>query len=157
MPDRANWSGSHGRGVEDAVVFGHSMGGHGALVCGLRNPELFQSISAFAPIAAPSQCPWGQKAFSGYLGGDRTAWAAYNATELVKTHARSDRPILIDQGSADSFLAQGQLLPEVFEAACQAAGQPLILRMQPGYDHSYFFIQTFIDDHLDFHARRLGA
>jgi S-formylglutathione hydrolase len=137
-------------------IFGHSMGGHGALVCGLRNPELFQSISAFAPIAAPSQCPWGEKAFVGYLGGDRTAWAAYDATELVKTYARSDRTLLIDQGSADSFLAQGQLLPEVFEAACRAAGQPLTLRMQPGYDHGYFFIASFVGDHIAHHAAVLS-
>ena len=134
-------------------IFGHSMGGHGALVCGLRNPDLFKSISAFAPIAAPSQCPWGKKAFSGYLGADTEAWRAYDATELVKEQAQgSDRTILIDQGSDDSFLAQNQLLPEVFEVACKAAGQPLILRMQPGYDHSYFFIASFMGDHLRHHA-----
>ncbi|HSM81992.1 MAG TPA: S-formylglutathione hydrolase [Nodosilinea sp.] len=142
-------------------IFGHSMGGHGALVCGLRNPDRFKSISAFAPIAAPSQCPWGQKAFSGYLGADPESWKAYDATELVKEWGRRDgqrpaqgsqRTILIDQGTADSFLAQHQLLPEVFEAACQAAGQPLILRMQPEYDHGYFFIASFMADHLRHHA-----
>ena len=133
-------------------IFGHSMGGHGALVCGLRNPDLFKSISAFAPIAAPSQCPWGQKAFSGYLGPDTDRWKAYDATKLVKEHAKGDRTILIDQGTADTFLSQNQLLPEVFEAACKAAGQPLNLRLQPGYDHSYFFMATFMADHVRRHA-----
>ncbi|PSN10319.1 S-formylglutathione hydrolase [filamentous cyanobacterium CCT1] len=133
-------------------IFGHSMGGHGALVCGLRNPELFKSISAFAPIAAPSQCPWGQKAFSGYLGSDTADWKPYDATELVKDYAQPERTILIDQGTADTFLQQNQLLPEVFEAACKEAGQPLILRMQPGYDHGYFFIASFMADHLRHHA-----
>jgi S-formylglutathione hydrolase len=138
-----------------AGIFGHSMGGHGALVCGLRHPDRYQSISAFAPIAAPSQCPWGQNAFSRYLGTDRQAWSAYDATELVKTQGKSDRLILIDQGSADSFLAQQQLLPDVFEAACQQSGQPLTLRMQPGYDHSYYFIATFMGDHIRHHAMAL--
>ncbi|WP_035985027.1 S-formylglutathione hydrolase [Leptolyngbya sp. KIOST-1] len=136
-------------------IFGHSMGGHGALVCGLRNPDRFKSISAFAPIAAPSQCPWGQKAFSGYLGTDRIAWKGYDATALVKDYARPDRTILIDQGDADPFLAQNQLLPEVFEAACKEAGQPLHLRMQPGYDHGYFFMASFMADHLRHHAEVL--
>lgn len=133
-------------------IFGHSMGGHGALVCGLRNPDLFKSISAFAPIAAPSQCPWGQKAFSGYLGADSSSWKAYDATELVKEQAQPDRTILIDQGTADNFLAQNQLLPNVFADACKAAGQPLVLRMQPGYDHGYFFMASFMADHLRHHA-----
>jgi S-formylglutathione hydrolase len=133
-------------------IFGHSMGGHGALVCGLRNPDLFKSISAFAPIAAPTQCPWGKKAFGGYLGPNPESWKAYDATELVKDRARPDRTILIDQGTADSFLDQQQLLPEVFAEACKAAGQPLILRRQPGYDHSYFFIASFMADHLRHHA-----
>jgi S-formylglutathione hydrolase len=133
-------------------IFGHSMGGHGALVCGLRNPDQFKSISAFAPIAAPSQCPWGQKALSGYLGSDMAAWKLYDATELVKDCAQRERTILIDQGTADPFLAQNQLLPEVFEAACKTAGQPLTLRMQPGYDHGYFFIASFMADHLRHHA-----
>ena len=133
-------------------IFGHSMGGHGALICALKNPDQYQSVSAFAPIAAPMQCPWGQKAFSNYLGDDQTQWRAYDATELVKTAAQPISPILIDQGGADSFLEQGQLLPDVFEQACKQAGQPLTLRMQPGYDHSYYFIATFMADHLRHHA-----
>lgn len=138
-----------------AGIFGHSMGGHGALICGLKNPDRYRSISAFAPIAAPSQCDWGQKAFAGYLGADRAAWSAYDATELVKSGARIDRSILIDQGTADTFLAQQQLLPEVFAAACDQAGQPLTLRMQAGYDHSYYFIATFVGDHIQHHAAAL--
>ncbi|MEB3212494.1 MAG: S-formylglutathione hydrolase [Leptolyngbyaceae bacterium] len=135
-------------------VFGHSMGGHGALVCGLRNPDQYRSISAFAPIAAPSQCPWGQKAFTNYLGDDASAWAQYDASQLVVEHG-GDRPILIDQGTADSFLEQNQLLPEVFEAACRKAHQPVTLRMQPGYDHGYYFISSFVEDHIAHHARAL--
>ncbi|MBE9137336.1 S-formylglutathione hydrolase [Nodosilinea sp. LEGE 07088] len=133
-------------------IFGHSMGGHGALVCGLRNPDRFKSISAFAPIAAPSQCPWGQKAFSGYLGTNTDSWQAYDATELVQAYPQPDRLILIDQGTADPFLDQHQLLPEVFAAACEKVGQPVNLRMQPGYDHSYFFMASFMADHLRHHA-----
>jgi len=141
-----------------AGIFGHSMGGHGALVCGLRNPDKYASISAFAPIAAPSECPWGQKAFTGYLGKDLAQWAAYDATELVKEEGSSDRaPILIDQGEADQFLAAGQLLPEMFEVACQKAGQPVILRRQPEYDHSYYFISTFMGDHIRHHANILNS
>ncbi|MEM9450619.1 MAG: S-formylglutathione hydrolase [Cyanobacteria bacterium P01_E01_bin.6] len=132
-------------------IFGHSMGGHGALVCGLRNPDRYLSISAFAPIAAPSQCPWGQKAFTHYLGIDQSTWADYDASQLVLKHA-GDRPILIDQGTADSFLKQQQLLPEKFAAACQAAHQPVILRMQPDYDHGYYFIASFMKDHIAHHA-----
>ncbi len=137
-------------------IFGHSMGGHGALVCGLRNPTLFRSVSAFAPISAPTECAWGRKAFAGYLGDDRAGWGAYDATLLV---ARQPHPgaILIDQGSADKFLLEQQLLPERFEAAARASGQALTLRMQPGYDHGYFFIQSFIADHLAHHARLLGC
>jgi S-formylglutathione hydrolase len=131
-------------------IFGHSMGGHGALVCALRNPDRYQSVSAFAPIAAPSQCPWGQKAFSGYLGSDREQWRAYDASELVLT-AGFERPILIDQGIADPFLEK-QLLLERFEQACATARQPIILRKQVGYDHSYYFIATFIADHIRHHA-----
>lgn len=138
-------------------IFGHSMGGHGALVCGLRNPDMFKSISAFAPIAAPTQCSWGQKAFSGYLGSDSNTWGQYDASQLVLTHPQSERPILIDQGTADTFLAQKQLLPEVFETACKQAGQPLILRLQEGYDHSYFFIASFMADHIAHHAALLKA
>ena len=135
-------------------IFGHSMGGHGALVCGLRRPDLFKSISAFAPIVAPTQCPWGEKALGGYLGADKDTWKDFDATELVKTRVKSDRPILIDQGTGDSFL-ETQLMPEVFVAACEAAGQPLTLRMQEGYDHSYFFIASFIGDHIEHHANVL--
>lgn len=129
------------------------MGGHGALVCALRNPDRYQSVSAFAPIVAPSQVPWGQKAFSRYLGADRQAWRDYDATELVATR-RFPGEILIDQGSSDKFLTQ-ELRPELFEAACRKAGQPLTLRWQEGYDHSYFFISTFVEDHLRHHARAL--
>ncbi|MGD1857601.1 MAG: S-formylglutathione hydrolase [Leptolyngbyaceae cyanobacterium] len=136
-------------------IFGHSMGGHGALVCGLRNPEKYKSISAFAPIAAPIQCAWGQKALGKYLGADQTAWTAYDASELVQQRPQRDRPILIDQGLADPFLEQQQLKPELFEAACKEAGQPLALRMQPGYDHGYYFISTFMEDHIRHHAELL--
>jgi S-formylglutathione hydrolase len=138
-------------------IFGHSMGGHGALMLALRNPDLFRSVSAFAPIAAPSRCPWGQKALKGYLGPDESAWRAYDATELVARAGTAVFPkgILIDQGLADKFLAE-QLYPEAFEDACRAAGQPLELRRHPGYDHGYYFIQTFVEDHLRFHAERLA-
>lgn len=135
-------------------ICGHSMGGHGALVCALRNPHRYRSVSAFAPIATPMHCPWGQKAFSAYLGSDRDLWKAYDASELVKTQAW-ERPILIDQGSADPFLPKGQLLPEHLEQACAAAGVPLTLRYQPGYDHSYYFIATFMSDHIRHHAKAL--
>ncbi|MGI4813160.1 MAG: S-formylglutathione hydrolase [Janthinobacterium lividum] len=136
-------------------VFGHSMGGHGALVLGLRRPDLFRSVSAFAPIAAPSDCPWGQKAFTGYLGADRSAWASYDASALVSGSSMPrSREILIDQGLADPFLAE-QLLPERFETACAAVGQTLNLRRHAGYDHSYYFISSFIADHLAHHARAL--
>jgi S-formylglutathione hydrolase len=134
-------------------IFGHSMGGHGALVCALRNPGRYRSVSAFAPIVAPSQVPWGQKAFANYLGADRTAWLAYDATALV---ARSNFPgeILIDQGMADKFLAQ-ELRPELFEAACRKSDQKLRLRRHNGYDHSYYFIASFVEDHIRHHAREL--
>ncbi|MEM7793699.1 MAG: S-formylglutathione hydrolase [Cyanobacteria bacterium P01_C01_bin.118] len=138
-------------------IFGHSMGGHGALVCGLRNPNKYRSISAFAPIAAPRQCAWGQKALGKYLGTDASTWAAYDASELVKGYAQPERRILIDQGSEDTFLEQQQLKPEVFEAACEAAGQPLTLRMQTGYDHGYYFIATFMEDHVRHHAEMLNS
>lgn len=133
-------------------IFGHSMGGHGALICGLKNPAKYSSVSAFAPIAAPSQCPWGQKALAGYLGENSQRWAEYDATELVKAGQQIDTSILIDQGADDSFLSQGQLLPETFAAACEQAGQPLTLRIQPGYDHSYYFIASFMADHIRHHA-----
>jgi S-formylglutathione hydrolase len=137
-------------------IFGHSMGGHGALVCGLRNPAQYRSISAFAPIAAPSQCTWGQKAFSHYLGTDPIPWSDYDASDLVHKYANTHRPILIDQGTLDPFLEQQQLRPEFFQAACQAAGQPLTLRMQPGYDHGYYFISTFVEDHIRHHIEQIG-
>ena len=136
-------------------IFGHSMGGHGALVCALRNPEQYRSVSAFAPIAAPVQCPWGRKAFSGYLGSDESDWLAWDASALVAErpfHA----PILIDQGTADRFLAE-QLNPDVFAAACERSGQRFDLRMHAGYDHGYYFISTFMADHLAWHARALST
>lgn len=136
-------------------IFGHSMGGHGALVCGLRNPDKYQSVSAFAPIAAPGQCAWGKKALGNYLGSDQSTWATYDASELIKQCAQPNRQILIDQGLADPFLEQQQLKPEVFKAACEAAGQPLTLRMQAGYDHGYYFISTFMEDHVRHHAEVL--
>lgn len=139
-----------------AGIFGHSMGGHGALMCGLKNPDKYMSVSAFSPIAAPSQCAWGQKAFSGYLGADKKGWATYDATELVKIVGATGHPILIDQGEGDQFLADGQLLPERFEATCAQVGQDLLLRMQPGYDHSYYFIATFMGDHIRHHAATLN-
>ena len=139
-------------------VFGHSMGGHGALTLALRHPGRFKSLSAFAPIAHPVDCPWGQKAFTGYLGADRQAWAAHDATLLMQGQTQAPYPggILIDQGLADKFLHDGQLLPESFEAACAATGQPLTLRRHAGYDHGYYFIQSFMADHLRHHAQQLG-
>ncbi|MFZ5658292.1 MAG: S-formylglutathione hydrolase [Pseudomonadota bacterium] len=136
-------------------IFGHSMGGHGALVCALKNPGRYRSVSAFAPIGAPMHSPWGEKAFSGYLGADRDAWRAWDASELVRG-TQLPTPILIDQGTADQFL-ETQLKPERFEAACQAAGQALILRRQPGYDHSYYFIASFMEEHMRFHVEHLTA
>jgi S-formylglutathione hydrolase len=137
-------------------IFGHSMGGHGALVLALRNLDLFKSVSAFAPIAAPSRSPWGEKAFSGYLGRDREGWRAYDATELMLVMKTPfPKGILIDQGLHDKFLAD-QLNPEAFELACKQADQPLELNYHPGYDHGYYFISTFIEHHLRFHRRQLG-
>ena len=143
--------------LERVGIFGHSMGGHGALTLALRHPGVFKSVSAFAPIAAPRQCPWGRKAFSGYLGKDESAWLAHDASALMAAQATPPYPggILIDQGLADKFLLENQLLPEVFEAACAQVGQPLTLRRQPGYDHGYYFIQTFMADHLAHHAQVL--
>jgi S-formylglutathione hydrolase len=137
-------------------IFGHSMGGHGALTIALRNPDRYRSVSAFAPIAAPKQCPWGQKAFSGYLGPDRGQWSTYDATELVVgvQDAAHKPQILIDQGLSDQFL-QTQLHPHLFEEACRKVGYPLQLRRHEGYDHSYYFISTFMQDHLVHHARIL--
>ena len=144
--------------AERIGIFGHSMGGHGALTLALRHPGLFKSVSAFAPICAPSQCPWGQKAFAGYLGVDESAWLAHDATALMTGLRDAPYPggILIDQGLADQFLA-GQLHPELFEAACASASQALTLRRHAGYDHSYYFIATFMADHLKHHARQLSA
>jgi len=139
-------------------IFGHSMGGHGALTIGLRNSDRYRSISAFAPISAPMQCPWGQKAFSGYLGPDRERWRACDASELVRAlpDVTGRPPLLVDQGMADPFLEE-QLMPERLEQACKDAGYPLTLRRHPGYDHGYYFISSFIEDHLRHHARALLA
>lgn len=139
-------------------IFGHSMGGHGALTLALRHPDLFKSVSAFAPIASPTRCPWGEKAFSAYLGDDRAEWAKHDAALLIESGAARGvfDDILVDQGDADSFLTN-QLKPELLVAAAKAAGQVLTLRMQPGYDHSYFFMASFVDDHVAFHASRLKA
>lgn len=137
-------------------VFGHSMGGHGALTLALKHPALFKSVSAFAPICAPTQCPWGEKAFTGYLGADKTTWAAHDATALMSQQSAAPFPqgILIDQGLGDQFLPT-QLHPHLLEAACAQVGQPLTLRQHVGYDHGYYFIATFMADHLRFHADRL--
>lgn len=135
-------------------ISGHSMGGHGALICALKNPGRYQSVSAFAPITNPTQCPWGEKAFTGYLGDDREAWKAWDTCELIAT-ATERLPLLVDQGEADNFLEE-QLKPEALEQACEKAGHELTLRRQSGYDHSYFFISSFIDDHLAHHAKALG-
>jgi S-formylglutathione hydrolase len=144
------WIG-HRRGIS-----GHSMGGHGALTLALRHPDLFASVSAFAPIVSPTRCPWGEKAFTAYLGPDRSVWRDHDAALLMESGAAKGRfdDILIDQGEADTFLVD-QLKPELFAAACAAAGQKLTLRMQPGYDHSYFCITSFIADHIAWHAQRL--
>jgi S-formylglutathione hydrolase len=135
-------------------IMGHSMGGHGALTIGLNHPDRYKAVSAFSPIVAPSQVPWGQKALGGYLGEDRAAWRKHDAVALIEDGARVP-DLLVDQGDADPFLAE-QLRPELLQAACRAAGQALTLRMQPGYDHSYYFISTFMADHLRWHAARLG-
>jgi len=139
-------------------IFGHSMGGHGALTLALRHPELFKSVSAFAPISSPTRCAWGEKAFTAYLGEDRAEWAKHDAALLIEGGAAKGvfDDILVDQGDADSFLTD-QLKPELLTAAAQKAGQGLTLRMQPGYDHSYFFMASFVDDHVAFHAKRLKA
>jgi len=136
-------------------ITGHSMGGHGALTVALRHPGRFRSVSAFAPIVAPGQVPWGQKAFTGYLGSDSQQWRAHDAVALIEDGARLDE-LLVDVGEADPFLEK-ELRPELLERACSDAGIPLILRRQPGYDHSYYFISTFMDDHVRWHAERLTA
>ena len=138
-------------------IFGHSMGGHGALVMALRNPNVFQSVSAFAPICSPTRCAWGKKALPRYLGTDTSTWAQYDAVELLRStpaHRFPGTP-LVDQGLDDKFLTQSQLLPEELERACHEVGQPLQLRRHAGYDHGYYFIASFIDDHLMHHARAL--
>ncbi|MDO5609229.1 MAG: S-formylglutathione hydrolase [Pseudomonadota bacterium] len=137
-------------------IFGHSMGGHGALVIALRNPGMYRSVSAFAPIVAPSQVTWGEKVFSAYLGDDRTTWLAYDATALVAGELQERLPILIDQGSDDDFLAS-QLKPELLQAAAEARQHPLVFNLRPGYDHSYYFIASFIGEHFAHHARALQA
>lgn len=141
--------------AERIGIFGHSMGGHGALTLALKYPEKFKSVSAFAPICAPSQCPWGEKAFSNYLGSDQAEWLKHDASALVQTKTAHFADILIDQGLSDQFYSQ--LNPALFQQACQAAGQPLTLREHAGYDHGYYFIQSFIDDHLQFHVVQLEA
>ncbi|MBK7402008.1 MAG: S-formylglutathione hydrolase [Myxococcales bacterium] len=153
LPDliEANFPVDGGR----AGVFGHSMGGHGALVAALRAPARFRSVSAFAPIAAPTECPWGEKAFGGYLGQDRAAWRAWDATALVESGRRFPGKVLVDQGTSDKFLVE-QLKPERLEQACRAADLPHEIRRHEGYDHSYFFIATFVEDHLRHHAAVLG-
>jgi len=136
-------------------ITGHSMGGHGALTIGLKNPDVYKSISAFAPICSPMQCPWGEKALTGYLGADQRNWEQYDAVSLIRQGAKSGE-ILVDQGGADDFLTE-QLKPELLAEAANEAGQKLTLRMQPGYDHSYYFVASFIGDHVAFHAQRLAA
>jgi len=135
------------------AISGHSMGGHGALMIALRNPGRYRSVSAFSPIAAPSRVPWGEKAFSAYLGDDRADWAEWDTTALIAS-ARERLPLLVDQGDADEFLAT-QLRPDLLQASCEAARHPLQLRMHAGYDHSYYFIASFIDEHVAWHAAAL--
>jgi S-formylglutathione hydrolase len=139
-------------------IFGHSMGGHGALTLGLRHPDLYRSVSAFAPIVSPTRCDWGRKAFAAYFGADQALWAEHDASRLIEAGAAKGRfdDILIDQGGADSFL-ETQLKPELFAAACAGAGQKLTLRLQEGYDHSYFFIASFVAEHVAWHAARLAG
>ena len=137
-------------------IFGHSMGGHGALTIALKNPDRYRSVSAFAPIASPMRCPWGEKALTGYLGADRARWRDYDTTALIEDRGWHGPPLLVDQGTSNPFLKR-QLRPELLRDACSAAGVALDLRRRDGYDHSYFFIATFIEDHLRFHARHLVA
>ncbi len=141
--------------AERQSIMGHSMGGHGALTIGLRLPERYRAVSAFSPIVAPGQVPWGEKALGGYLGADRTAWRMHDAVALIEDGAKVPA-LLVDQGDADNFLA-AELRPELLREACERAGIPLTLRLQPGYDHSYYFISTFMADHLHWHADRLGG
>jgi S-formylglutathione hydrolase len=140
--------------IERAGIFGHSMGGHGALTIAIKNPSAYKSVSAFAPIASPIHCPWGEKALTGYLGADASQWREYDTTALIEDRRWSGPPIVVDQGTADPFL-ETQLKPELLREACERVGVALDLRMREGYDHSYFFIASFIEDHLRFHARHL--
>ncbi|XP_072440683.1 S-formylglutathione hydrolase isoform X3 [Chiloscyllium punctatum] len=142
---------------EKMSIFGHSMGGHGALICALKNPGKYKSVSALAPICNPMQCPWGEKAFTGYLGSDKSKWEAFDATCLAKTYSGPLLDILVDQGKDDQFLAAGQLLPDSFITACTDQKIPVVFRLQEGYDHSYYFIATFITDHIKHHAKYLNA
>jgi len=139
-----------------AGIFGHSMGGHGALTIALKNPDRYRSVSAFAPIASPMRCPWGEKALTGYLGSDRGRWREYDATALIADRGWRGPALLVDQGTSDPFI-ESQLKPELLRQACEHAGVALDLRLRDGYDHSYFFIATFIEEHLRFHARHLHA
>lgn len=138
-------------------ITGHSMGGHGALICALKNPGLYKSVSAFAPICNPMQCPWGQKAFKGYLGEDQETWKEYDACELMKSYQGPPLEILIHQGKDDQFLKASQLLPDAMVAACASNQMPVVLHMEEGYDHSYYFISTFLEDHFKHHAAVLKA
>ncbi len=144
--------------TDQASIAGHSMGGHGALICALKNPDHYQSVSAFAPISSPTQCPWGQQAFTTYLGADTKSWQVWDANLLVQANAAAGiqpQPLLIDQGGADSFL-QEQLKSHLLEATCKALDYPLDYRLRPGYDHSYYYITSFINEHLLYHAQALG-
>ncbi|XP_061647578.1 S-formylglutathione hydrolase isoform X3 [Phyllopteryx taeniolatus] len=138
-------------------ISGHSMGGHGALICALKNPGKYKAVSAFAPICNPMQCPWGQKAFNAYLGPDRTTWEAYDATTLASGYSGPQLDILIDQGRDDQFLSASQLLPDNLIAVCSEKKIPVVFRLQPGYDHSYYFIYSFFNDHIKHHAKFLNA
>jgi S-formylglutathione hydrolase len=142
--------------IERQSIFGHSMGGHGALTIALKNPDRFKSVSAFAPIAAPSRCPWGQKAFKGYLGTDESAWEDYDASRLVARNLTQKIPLLVDQGGADQFL-QEQLYPQALQAACRETRHPLELRLRAGFDHGYYYISTYMEEHLRYHAQALNV
>ncbi len=143
--------------ADSRSIFGHSMGGHGALTIALKNPDRYRSVSAFAPISAPTRAPWGKKAFSNYLGPDEAAWREHDASELVREHPFPDgRTVLVDQGTADQFLEE-QLYPSALEEACAASGQPLTLRWHEGYDHGYYFISTLMEDHIKHHAQALDT
>jgi len=137
-------------------IFGHSMGGHGALTLALKNPDRYQSVSAFAPISSPMRCPWGEKALSRYLGPDREAWKRYDSCELIRSASQKKFSVLVDQGTADNFLVE-QLKPELLQEACREADYPLQLNLREGYDHSYYFIASFIGEHVAFHAKHLSS